>query len=440
MQSHKYDVAIIGAGFTGLAAALDLARAGVSVAVLEAEDDVGGLAGTFSVGQARLEKFYHHWFTNDEHVHQLVSDLGAADQIVYRPTTTGSYYANGIFRLARPLDVLRFTPLSLIGRIRLGLLVLQVRAVKDWRELEGLTALEWLTKLCGKEVVDRVWWPLLKGKFGPFANEVSAVWFWNKLKLRGGSRDASGKESLAYFKGGFGALSKLLAQKIQEAGGSILLNRPATGLKVEGGRLHGIETSAGLVEADKTLATIPLPQYAALVKRHVPESYLQQLAQVPFLGNVCLVLELARALSDYYWLNVTDPEFPFVGVIEHTNFESPVDYAGRHIVYLSKYTPTDAPIYRMSDSELLDFALPYLTRMFPNFRRQDVLNAHAYRAPFSQPVVTRHYSRVIPDVKTPLEGLYLSTMAQIYPEDRGTNYAIREGRRMARELRPTGRH
>jgi protoporphyrinogen oxidase len=147
---------------------------------------------------------------------------------------------------------------------------------------------------------------------------------------------------------------------------------------------------------------------------------------------LCVVLELDRSLSDTYWLNVNDPEFPFVGVIEHTNFEPASTYAGRHIVYLSKYLPARSPLYAMDDDALLDFCVPHLQRMFPSFRHSWVIRHHVWRARYAQPVVVRHYSSLIPSVETPLPGLFLSTMAQVYPEDRGTNYAVREGRRAAR--------
>src|SRR5919112_3664014 len=225
-------VVVIGAGFAGLSAAWEMSRQGIRVTVCEAEPEVGGLAGSFDVGGTRLEKFYHHWFTSDNHVVDLVRELGQEGQVVHRPTRTGMYFAHRFFRLSTPLDVLRFTPLSPVGRLRLGLLALRARRVREWRELEGQTAEEWLVRLGGREVYDVVWRPLLEGKFGPYAREISAVWFWNKLKLRGGSRGRSGEEVLAYYKGGFGALADQLANAICSTGGMIRLEAPVTGLEV----------------------------------------------------------------------------------------------------------------------------------------------------------------------------------------------------------------
>jgi len=177
-------VGIIGGGFCGLAAAYELGRRGVRATVLEQDAEVGGLAGSFDVGGEQLEKFYHHWFTNDVHVMELVEALGAADQVLLRPTRTGMYYANRFFKLSTPLDLLRFSALPFPDRIRLGLLALRARRVGDWRGLEQRSAAAWLRDLGGERVYRVVWEPLLRGKFGAVADEVSAVWIWNKLRSR----------------------------------------------------------------------------------------------------------------------------------------------------------------------------------------------------------------------------------------------------------------
>ena len=249
--------------------------------------------------------------------------------------------------------------------------------------------------------------------------------------LRGGSRGKGGEEVLAYYRGGFAALANSVADALEQAGGRILLDCPSTGLAVSDGRVRGVETPQGQIACDRVIVTTALPIFADLVSPHTKPEYVTRLRDIGYIGNVCLTLELDRSLSDTYWLNIADPDFPFVGIIEHTNFEPTESYGGRHIVYMSKYLPTDSDLYRMSDDDVLDFAIPYIKKMFPAFDRAWVLNHHTYRAPYSQPLVTKHYSRQIPDSRTPVDRLYLATMAQIYPEDRGTNYAIREGKKIA---------
>ena len=426
-------VTIVGAGFTGLAAAYELARKGIAVTVIEAESEIGGLAAAFDVEGTKLDRFYHHWFTNDREVMDLVDELGLRAKVEINPTNTGVYYANHFFRLSTPLDLLKFTPLSLLDRIRLGLLTLRARRVKNWMELEDKTAHEWLRELGGDAVYRVVWEPLLKGKFGPYAETVSAVWFWNKLKLRGGSRGKGGEERLAYFQGGFVALAEALANSILAHGGHIQTSRRVDEVRPKDGRWE-VRSGKQVFTSDQVIVTTALPLVANMVRGWADDQYVRQLERIQYIGNICLVLELDRPLSKTYWLNVNDPSFPFVGVIEHTNFERPETYGGNHIVYLSKYLPHTDPLYPLKADEFLDYALPFLKKMFPKLERDWIKRHHLWRARWSQPVVEKHYSQLIPPKEGPVDGFYLCSMAQIYPEDRGTNYAIREGRLIGQSL------
>jgi len=430
----KTRVAIIGGGFTGLSAAFDLCKAGCDVTIFEHDADIGGLAGTFELSPGvRVEKFYHHWFTSDVDVLTLIDELGLAHLKRYVSSNTGLYYTNSIFRLASPLDLLKFHPIPLIDRIRTGLMALIARRINSWKELEDISAEDWLIKYGGKKAYDVIWNPLMQGKFGVEASNVSAVWIWNKLKLRGSSRNKQGGESLVYFGGGFGALTDGIRASLEKQGVTIKTSTPVKSILVENGRAVGIEASTGRHAADVVLCTVPLPQFLDMTPG-LPTSYVESCRKIRFLGNSCLVLRLNRSLSSTYWLNVADPSFPFVGIIEHTNLDSRENYNGEHIVYLSKYLPTTEPLFAMNSEEMYQYCEPFIQRIFPEFNRSWVNSYHVWKARFSQPVITKHYSRDIPDAQTPISSLWLSTMAQIYPEDRGTNYAVRYGRRIAREI------
>lgn len=434
-KTSPFHTAIVGGGFAGLAAAYDLVKAGKRVVILERDTALGGLAGGFKVGNEVLEKFYHHWFNNDQHIFDLINELGENKNILLRPTRTGMYYAKQFFTLSTPMDLLRFSALPFIDRVRLGIGVLRAKAIKDWLPLENLSAKEWLIKLCGQRAYDVVWDPLLVGKFGDVANDISAVWFWKKLVLRGGSRNSSGDEVLAYYRGGFAALAERLGAEIIKLGGEIRLSSKVDSVIQNDGRAVGVLVDGTLVECENVLITTPLPITAKILQRVVPEEYLAKLRRIRYLSNVCMVLSLDRSLSQTYWLNVNDPGFPYVGVIEHTNFEPPSSYGGRHIVYLSKYLPPNHSMYTMSDHELVEFSLPHLQKMFPDFKREWIQDVHIWRADYAQPIAEKHYSQMVPGRNTPLPNVWITTMAQVYPEDRGTNYAVREGKSVAAEIK-----
>ncbi len=435
MADKKYDVAIVGAGFTGLTAALALSKKGVRVRVLEASASAGGLAGTFDFADGvRLEKFYHHWFNNDVYVPQLAREIGHEEDITLLPSRNGMYLNGRLWNLSSPLDLLRFTPLPFWDRIRLGLVVFRVRGVKDWKKIEHLSVREWLEPIVGRNVYKVVWEPLIQSKFSIYAEQISAVWFWKKLVLRGSTRDKKGGEQLAYFKGGFGRLADLLVEAIRARGGEVSFNCPVQSVKTEAGRVTSLVTQPGEVTADRFLFTPSFPIIANLFEGTGQEAWLERLRRVRYLGNICLVLRLKKSLSETYWLNVNDPGFPFVGVIEHTNFDSPDNYGGSHIAYLSRYLPVEDPVWSYSDEEYVAFALEHLKKMFPALDASWIIEAKTWREPYAQPVTERGYSGYVPGDDTPFENAFISTMAQVYPEDRGTNYAIREGLAIAEKL------
>ena len=435
MTATPYDAVVVGAGYTGLAAAFTLAKAGKTVCVVEADETPGGLAGTFRFSDGVvIEKFYHHWFNNDVFVPELVREIGHEEDIITLPSRNGMYFNGRIWNLSTPLDLIRFTPLSLFERIRLGSLVFRVRSVKDWKQIEHLSVREWLEPMVGEKVYRVVWEPLISAKFSQYADDVSAAWFWKKLALRGSTRNSKGAEELAYFRGGFGRLADLIVAEVEKMGGTFLFNQPVTGVKAEQGKVTAVKLGDREVAGRQFVFTPAFPLIANIFDGVAAADWLERLRRVHYLANMCLVLRLDRSLSDTYWLNVNDPGFPFVGVIEHTNFDSPENYAGSKIAYLSRYLPVEDPVWSYTDDDYADFALVHLKRMFPEFDRSWILDYRVWRTQYGQPVTERDYSRYVPKSETPFDNALIATMAQVYPEDRGTNYAIREGRKVARQV------
>lgn len=425
---HKPHVVIVGGGFTGLSAAYQLCKHDIRVTVIEKKGSLGGLADAFDLDGQRLGKFYYTWFTNDKDVIELIKELDCVDQLISSPVKTSIYRDKGFYNLSRPDDLLRFSPLKFLDRLRLGLLILRARKIKDWRKLESLTAKEWLVKMCGAEVYKIVWEPLLKGKFEQFADQVSAVWIWNKLVLRGTSRSKTGQESHLYYRNSLAALAEKIADKITLSGGFVKTSEAAELLVVEDGTIKAVKTARNIIQADAVILTPALPIIAGLVEPYVSRQYVAGLRKIEYLANFCLVLDLNKSLSDIYWLNVNEPEFPFVGVIQYTNLYSPDNWRNKNIIYLSKYLAVTNKLYQIGPEQLLEYSIPYVKRMFPEFDSSWINKYFLWKALYSQPVIGKNYSEIIPSRQTPIKGLSIATMAQIYPQDRGVNYAVRQGR------------
>ncbi len=431
----KQRIDIIGGGASGLACAYELSCLDLSldIHVWEAQAKLGGLAGSFDTLDFQVEKFYHHIFKRDTAIQQLISEMGLQEDLIWRPAATGSYYASQSYRLSSPLDVLRFYPLPFWDRLRMGFLVLHARTVRDWRQLDDTSVKDYLLRMAGKRVYEVVWEPLLKGKFGPYAEQVSAAWLWCKLVDRGSSRNAEGFEYLGYLKGGMGRLFEQVGQVLLQKGHTIHRGAGVSALQVEGNRITGLHTSSGLVEATWVVAATQLPDLVRMLPP-TEQVYRDALSRIGFLGNVCLVWSLRQTLSEFYWTNVTDPAAPFVGVVEQTNWADPAAFNDRHLVYLSAYVPPGDPRQQMDAAALTELYLPFVQKMFPHFLPDDILDAWVWQAESAQPIVTVGYRHLIPAEDTPLENLFLCTMAQIYPNDRQVSNGIGRARALAKRL------
>jgi protoporphyrinogen oxidase len=437
MKPQRVD--IIGAGISGLATAYYLAQtlpslSPVEIHVWEKEAAPGGLAGVFTTPDFTVEKFYHHIFRRDTALQDLISELGLGADLVWRPAATGAYYRQQPFRLASPGDLLRFTPLPFFDRLRLGWLALHARSARDWRRLDDMTAREYIIKVAGKRVYEVAWKPLFHGKFGPAAEQVSAAWLWSKLVDRGGSRNSRGHEVLGYLRGGLGRMFTALVARLREAGHTVNLGQAVRALQGSPERIETIVTEAGAFQTDLVIGCAQLPELAALL----PDSataYRTVLRQIKFLANVCLVLTLKRSLSDFYWTNVTQPDAPFVGLIEQTNWADPAEFNRKHVVYLSAYVSPDDPRMTMTADELAERYLPTIQSMFPAFQ-PDVIESHAlWQARYAQPIVATGYRLLIPQCMSPMSNFLVCTMAQIYPHDRQVSNGVSLARQTAQHAR-----
>ena len=430
-------VGIIGGGAAGLAAAYELTRLGHYAEVFEAAPFLGGQASTFEVGGGRLERGYHHLFVSDTDMVELIHELGLGGQLAWLESGVGLFHDGKIWDFSTPLDLLRFKPLSLWQRLRVGLWSFWLQKTADWRQFEGITAQEWITRHMGRDAYQVIWEPLLRGKFGEYYSQVSMTWLWGKFRLRVASRRGTfAKERLGYPKGSFGQVFDLLGERVTQQGGDVHISTRVHRVVVEEGVATGLEVELPGQEPevrsyDTVIATTPSYVFTRLVPP-LPQEYHDQLVNVRYLAAVLVILALDRPLSTKYWLNIADPSIPFVGVIEHTNMVDKSLYGGQHIVYLTNYPSRDSELYQKSGEELLETYLPHLRKINPYFDRSWIQGYYHHKIDGAQPIIEVNYSQRIPDHRTPFKNLYLANTTQIFPEDRGTNYSVRMGRRVAR--------
>ena len=435
-MSAPKKILIIGGGFTGLTAALRLsADKNYSVTLVESADQLGGLAAGFPLGGTSLEKTYHHLFLTDTSILDLVKELGLQEKLIWCNSSVGIFREGKIHAFKTPLDLLKFSPCSFLGRLRTGFAALYLKHQKNWRGFTRVTALDWMTRACGASAMASIWTPLLKGKFDRHFDKVSMAWFWARIHTRANSRAGGGGEKLGYFRGGFNVVTTALAEKIRAQGVTILTNVTVEKISTERTAIINGET----VPFDFCVFTGPSPALAKLLPTNDSlNDYAAKLRSIEYLGAACLVFTSDQSLGDFYWVNVNEPAAPFLVFIQHTHLVGKENYGGKHVYYIGAYLAPDGKTFSLPDDELAQRWFAYLKKMFPAFAAAQICERHIFRFRAAQHIVDTTYEEKIPDYQTPLPGVLLANFSQIFPEDRGTNFAVREGEKIAAQLQSAG--
>jgi protoporphyrinogen oxidase len=449
-------VAVLGAGVAGLSCAHALTAAGVRCDVYERWPGLGGQAATMDVGGGlRLERYYHYLFTSDAEMIALFERLGLREDLELHRSDAAIAIADRVWPFNGVGDLLRFRPVPLRTRLRMGAALAKMQLSGDLSDYQGQTARHWIERNMGAAAWEGVWGPLMRGKFGVRADDISMAWIWDKVRKRRSIREGEARqEAFLYPRDGFEPLFRALAERIEAGGGRVMIDRPAAAVCTGTGGLGVVPARAGSFrsgldprrfEADgpprsyeAVVCCLPNDVFTSLLdeglRDAVGREYLARLDSIEYLSALNLLLELEQPLTSHFWVNVADRRCPFVGLIEHTNFVGRERTAGRVFTHVTNYLDGDDELLGLELDQLLDRYSEGMGRISPGFGREQVRNAWLFREPAGQPVVDVGYPDRIPPRRTPVPGLWLVNTTQIYPEDRGTNYAVRDGERTAAEL------
>mgnify|MGYP001371209777 FL=1 len=427
-------IAIIGSGITGLSAAYRLTRNGHEVVVYEASSFNGGQASTLEISGNDLEKAYHHLFVSDSHILTLYKELNISDELEWFKSSVATYTENNIWPTTTILDILKLRPLSMKQRFSLLLISLRLKLIRDWKKLENITAYDWLKNKVEKKTFEIIFEPLLRGKFGRYYKTISLPWFWSKLQTRVASRNHKFQEILCYPKNSFKSLIETLVETIESNNGSIKLNHIVTKINIKNNKVESINVKNSTEEKtnkfDSVISTVPYHILNKIVK--LPDQILINSKKVDYMAAVVMIIVSKYKLSNYYWLSIAEKDFPFLGVIEHTNLIPKYRYNNNNIIYKANYVEGDHPLLSKNFNEVYKEYEPYLKKINSKFNKDWIIEHRFNKINYAQPIIPINYSSYKIPIELPVNGLYCANTAQIYPEDRGTNYSVDLGENVSK--------
>jgi protoporphyrinogen oxidase len=423
---NQKKIAVIGAGVMGLACAFELLKKGHQVDIYEADDRIGGMAAHFDFEGLNLERYYHFICKPDQHLFDLLNELGISHTLKWTDTDMGYYYEGKMYDWGNPVALLRFPKLNLISKLRYGVHMFLATKRKNWKDLDNIEASEWIKKWVGQRAYDILWSRLFSLKFYTYKDNLSAAWIWSRIKRVGTSRKSMFQEQMGYLEGGSETLLIALEDKIKSLGGKFHFSSPIERVNIEKNQIKSIVVNDVEHQYDDVFSTIPLPYVPKMIP-DLPESYQTRFSQIQNMGVVCVIFRLKKAISHNFWLNVSDQNMEIPGIIEFSNLR-PFD---DHVVYVPFYMPRDYPKFSNDNESFIKESRDYLKILNPELKDEDFIAEYASRYGYAQPVCQPGFSEILPPIKTPIEGLYIADTSYYYPEDRSISESVRVGAEMA---------
>lgn len=412
-------IGIIGGGPAGLALADDLSRGGFDVTLFEAAQELGGLARSFEFGDIRIERYYHFICSTDTGYFRKLSELSLTQALRWQPTKMGFFYRGRLYPFSSAGDLLRFDGISLLGRLRYGLLALRCSLIERWQPLDAMGAERWLKKTLGDQAYLATWYPLLRVKFDRFHDRISAAWVWHRVhRVARSRRTPFHQERLGFLVAGTDSLVTALEAGLRDRGVRLYAGKAVQRILIDGRTVKGIETADGTRwPFDAVVSAVPLPHFVRMAP-DLPADYRAALAAIDFIGVICVALRLRHPLTENFWVNINDERVPFNGCIEYTNLNPATTPDGSSIVYVPFYLPRDHERFTYEDERLVAECIRALGVLNPRFRPDWVVHSAVSRDPYAQVICTTGFAAQIPPHRTPVENLFLIDSCQLYPADR----------------------
>jgi protoporphyrinogen oxidase len=426
---------IVGGGFLGMTLAHRLAQHGKNVTLFEGASYLGGLASAWELGDVVWDRHYHVTLLSDTYLRSLLAELGLEDEMEWVETATGFYTDCKMYSMSNTLEFLRFPPLGLLDKLRLGATIFYASKVKDWKKLEKIPVTEWLRRWSGTHTFEKIWLPLLRAKLGENYKKTSAAFIWACIaRMYAARRTGLKKEMFGYVPGGYARVLERFAEVLAEEKVRIELCQTAKKVERASNGEVCIELENGQREMfDQVVLTIAAP-LAARVCPGLSTEEEDRLKSIQYQGIICASLLLKCPLANFYVTNITDSWVPFTAVIEMSALVDRKHFGGNALVYLPKYVTLDDPAFSLSDGEVEGKFVEALMRMYPHFQRRDLICFRVSRVKYVLALSTLNYSERLPPMTTSIPGVHIINSAHICNGTLNVNETLQLGEKAAAML------